>query len=53
MTLGLCSQIELDFVVGRAAHRKPRAVKKTGEGMKPVEETTAGLNAPAETEKTS
>ncbi len=53
VTLGLCSQIELDFVVGRAAHRKPRAVKKTGEGMKPVEETTAGLNAPAETEKTS
>jgi hypothetical protein len=49
VTLGLSSQIELDFVVGRAAHRKPRAAKKTGEGLKPVEETTAGLT-PAEDE---
>jgi hypothetical protein len=44
VTLGLCTQIELDFIVGRAAHRKPRAAKKTGESMKTVEETTAGLN---------
>jgi len=43
VTLGLCSQIELDFVVGRAAHRKPRAAKRTGDGLKTVEETTAGL----------
>jgi hypothetical protein len=43
VTLGLCSQIELDFIVARAAHRKPRAAKKAGEGMKTVEETTAGL----------
>jgi hypothetical protein len=49
VTLGLCSQIELDFVVGRAAHRKPRAAKKATEGLKPVEETTAGLT-PAEEE---
>jgi hypothetical protein len=44
VTLGLCTQIELDFIVGRAAHRKPRAAKKTGESLKPVEETTAGLS---------
>ena len=43
VTLGLCTQIELDFIVGRAAHRKPRVAKKTGESLKPVEETTAGL----------
>ena len=46
VTLGLCSQIELDFIVGRAAHRKPRPTKKSTESMKTVEETTAGL-APA------
>jgi len=43
VTLGLSTQIELDFIVGRAAHRKPRVVKKSGEGMKSVEETTGGL----------
>jgi hypothetical protein len=43
VTLGLCSQIELDFIVGRAAHRKPRPAKKSTESMKTVEETTAGL----------
>jgi hypothetical protein len=43
VTLGLCSQIELDFIVGRAAHRKPRPTKKSTESMKTVEETTAGL----------
>ena len=50
VTLGLCSQIELDFVVGRAAHRKPRAAKKAaaGEGLKTVEETTAGLTPSGE-----
>jgi hypothetical protein len=53
VTLGLCSQIELDFIVARAANRKPRAPRKTaGEGLKPVEETTAGLGtaAPAASE---
>jgi uncharacterized protein len=46
VTLGLCTQIELDFVVGRAASRKPRAPSRKAEGgLKPAEETTAGLNA--------
>jgi hypothetical protein len=44
VTLGLCTQIELDMAVGRAANRKPRVVKKSGESLKPVEETTSGLN---------
>ena len=43
VTLGLCTQIELDFVVGRAANRKPRVAKKPGEGLKPVEETTSDI----------
>jgi len=51
VTLGLCSQIELDFIVGRAAHRKPRVVKKSAESLKSIEETTAGL-APAGGEET-
>ena len=50
VTLGLCSQIELDFIVGRAAHRKPRTVKKGAEGLKTVEETTGGLTPAAEEE---
>jgi len=48
VTLGLCSQIELDFIVGRAAHRKPRPAKKSTESMKTVEETTAGLSPTGE-----
>jgi len=52
VTLGLCTQIELDFIVARAANRKPRAVKKPAEGgLKPVEETTAGITPPAEEPK--
>jgi hypothetical protein len=43
VTLGLCTQIELDFIVARAAHRKPRIARKPGEALKPVEETTAGM----------
>jgi hypothetical protein len=43
VTLGLCSQIELDFAVSRAAQRKPRVARKPGESLKTVEETTAGL----------
>jgi hypothetical protein len=47
VTLGLCSQIELDFIVARAANRKPRTPKRAStETLKPVEETTAA--APAE-----
>jgi hypothetical protein len=41
VSLGLCTQIELDFVVARAANRKPRQPRKTAETLKPVEETTA------------
>jgi hypothetical protein len=43
VTLGLCTQIELDFIVARAANRKPRIAKRPGEALKPVEETTAGM----------
>jgi hypothetical protein len=52
VTLGLCSQIELDFIVARAAARKPRAAKKAGaETLKTVEETTAEPVPPAEESK--
>jgi len=45
VTLGLCTQIELDFIVARAAHRKPRVARKPGEPLKSVEETTAGMSS--------
>ena len=52
VTLGLCSQLELDFAVSKAAQRRDRAIKragKAGETLKSIEETTAGLApAPAE-----
>jgi hypothetical protein len=51
VTLGLCSQIELDFIVARAANRKPRAARKPAETLKPVEETTAGVTEPADEAK--
>ena len=38
VTLGLCSQIELDFVVNRAANRKPRSPRKKPETLKPIED---------------
>jgi uncharacterized protein len=50
VTLGLCTQIELDFIVARAAHRKPRAPRKTVDGLKPVSETTAGMETSGEAE---
>ena len=43
VTLGLCTQIELDFIVARAANRKPRPARKTAEGLKSVAETTADV----------
>src|SRR5579871_1295728 len=43
VTLGLCTQIELDMAVSRAAGRKPRIARKAGESLRPVEETTSGL----------
>ena len=52
VTLGLCSQLELDFAVSKAAQRRDRSLKragKTGEALKSIAETTAGLEAaPAE-----
>jgi uncharacterized protein len=50
VTLGLCSQLELDLAVTRANIKRERALKraaKAGETLKPIAETTAGLNAPS------
>ncbi|HEX9158966.1 MAG TPA: cell cycle transcriptional regulator TrcR [Rhizomicrobium sp.] len=44
VTLGLCSQLELDLAVERASQRKERQVTKVvrkGEALKPIEETIA------------
>ncbi len=43
VTLGLCSQLELDLAVSRANLKRERAMKraaKRGETLKPIEETT-------------
>lgn len=48
VTLGLCSQLELDLAVTRAGAKRDRAVKraeKRGDTIKPVSETT-GSGAP-------
>lgn len=53
VTLGLCSQLELDLAVNRAAQRHDRAIKratKTGESLKPIEETTAEIVAQPDAE---
>ena len=45
VTLGLCSQLELDLAVTRANQRRDRLVKKAekrGERLKPIEESLAG-----------
>jgi len=50
VTLGLCSQLELDLAVTRANVKRERALKraaKAGEILKPIAETTAGLNEPS------
>ncbi|WP_342360698.1 DUF1013 domain-containing protein [Terrarubrum flagellatum] len=47
VTLGLCSQIDLDFEVARAAKEKP-APMETGARLLPAESTTAKPAAPAE-----
>lgn len=41
VTLGLCSQLELDLAVERASHRRDKLIKKVekGETLKPIEET--------------
>src|SRR6516225_8826413 len=40
VTLGLCSQLELDLAVERASHRRDRLIKRAekGETLKPIEE---------------
>jgi hypothetical protein len=46
VTLGLCSQLELDLAVTRVHQRQERQIKKAtkrGESLRPIEETTAGL----------
>jgi hypothetical protein len=46
VTLGLCSQLELDLAVQRAAAKRERAEKRAGrkgEVLRPIAETTAGL----------
>ena len=52
VTLGLCSQLELDLAVERAAQKKERQMAKAvhkGETLRPIEETTAE-SQPAEAE---
>jgi len=41
VSLGLCSQIDLDFEVGRAAKDRPAALAEAGSTLLPAEETTA------------
>lgn len=51
VTLGLCSQIELDLAVERASHRRDRLMKKVekrGETLKPIAETVGETPAPGE-----
>ena len=45
VTLGLCSQLELDLAVERAAHKRDRLIKRPdgkGESLKPIEESIGG-----------
>jgi hypothetical protein len=49
VTLGLCSQLELDFAVSRANQKRERQIKKAerhGERLKPIEETLGTANNP-------
>jgi len=51
VTLGLCSQLELDLAVTRAAAKRERQLKraeKAGATLKPISETVAAEPAPAE-----
>ena len=47
VTLGLCSQLELDFEVNRANKEKPAAVEAGGATLLPASETTRKEDAPA------
>jgi hypothetical protein len=49
VSLGLCSQIDLDFEVGRAAKDRP-AIVETGSTLLPAEETTAAEPTRSETQ---
>src|SRR5476649_2228719 len=52
VTLGLCSQLELDLAVTRAGAKRDRALKraeKTGAKLKSIAETTGATPPPAET----
>ena len=51
VTLGLCSQIDLDFEVQRAAKERPVEVEHGGATLLPASETTARREAEAEPEK--
>ncbi|HEX3946020.1 MAG TPA: cell cycle transcriptional regulator TrcR [Rhizomicrobium sp.] len=49
VTLGLCSQLELDLAVTRANQKRERQVKKAekrGERLKPIEETVGAFGEP-------
>ena len=52
VTLGLCSQIELDFEVQRAAKEKP-VIEDRGATLLPAAVTTAAAEAKAEAEQTT
>jgi hypothetical protein len=53
VTLGLCSQIELDFEVQRAAKEKPVPANYGGATLLPASETTRKEEAVEHTEKSS
>jgi uncharacterized protein len=47
VTLGLCSQIGLDFEVNRAAKERPKVEEDRSQTLVPAEVTTARPTAPA------
>ncbi len=52
VTLGLCSQLELDFAVERAAQKRDRLIKRhetKGESLRPIEEVAAAPTAESDT----
>ena len=50
VTLGLCSQIDLDFEVGRASKDRPVAAEDHGRTLVPASETTSQRPEPSTTE---
>jgi len=51
VTLGLCSQIDLDFEVNRAAKDRPALVEDHGQTLVPASVTTSPRHEPATTEE--